>query len=153
MTIKANQPGLLAAAQHALSGPATDFVDYTEQTRGHGRTEEALLDLLRQLVEDQNLTVVAVLHDLKLAAAYSDTLVVLDHGRVAAASRSQDVLTDALLQKVSASAPIAASIPRPATFTSPCICEQRHRLCRTRDQGGASWRTLVRPCDAGRIGV
>lgn len=43
MTIKANQPSLLAAAQHALSGPGTDFAEYTEHSRGHGRTEERIL--------------------------------------------------------------------------------------------------------------
>lgn len=43
MTIKANQPGLLAAAHHALSGPAAEFAEYTERSRGHGRTEERIL--------------------------------------------------------------------------------------------------------------
>lgn len=43
MTIKANQPRLLAAAQHALSGPAAGFAQYTEHARGHGRTEERIL--------------------------------------------------------------------------------------------------------------
>ena len=43
MTIKANQPRLLAAAQQALSGPGTDFVEHTEDDRGHGRTEERIL--------------------------------------------------------------------------------------------------------------
>lgn len=43
MTIKANQPGLLTAAQQALSGPAADFTEYTEHARGHGRTEERIL--------------------------------------------------------------------------------------------------------------
>lgn len=43
MTIKANQPRLLAAAQQALSGPAADFVEHTEDDRGHGRTEERIL--------------------------------------------------------------------------------------------------------------
>lgn len=40
MTIKANQPKLLAAAQRALTGPATEFAEYTEHDRGHGRTEQ-----------------------------------------------------------------------------------------------------------------
>jgi predicted transposase YbfD/YdcC len=40
MTIKANQPGLLAAAQHALSGPAAGVA---EHARGHGRTEQRIL--------------------------------------------------------------------------------------------------------------
>ena len=43
MTIKANQPNLLTAAQQALSGPAADFAEYTEPSRGHGRTEERIL--------------------------------------------------------------------------------------------------------------
>lgn len=43
MTIKANQPSLLATTQHALSGPATDFAEDTEHSRGHGRTEERIL--------------------------------------------------------------------------------------------------------------
>jgi len=43
MTIKANQPGLLATAQHAPSGPAAEFTEYTEQSRGHGRTEERIV--------------------------------------------------------------------------------------------------------------
>ena len=53
MTIKANQPRLLAAAQQALSGPAADFVEHTEDDRGHGRTEERILrttPALRRLV-------------------------------------------------------------------------------------------------------
>jgi hypothetical protein len=37
-----DQPRLLAAAQQALSGPATDFVEHTENDRGHGRTEERI---------------------------------------------------------------------------------------------------------------
>jgi predicted transposase YbfD/YdcC len=43
MTIKENQPTLLAAAQRMLSGPGTEFDQYTETGRGHGRTEERVL--------------------------------------------------------------------------------------------------------------
>lgn len=43
MTIKANQPRLLAAAQRALSGPATGFTECREDARGHGRTEQRIL--------------------------------------------------------------------------------------------------------------
>ena len=43
MTIKANQPRLLAAAQQALSGPAAQFTEHTDQARGHGRTEQRIL--------------------------------------------------------------------------------------------------------------
>jgi hypothetical protein len=41
--VKANQPRLLTAAQQATSGPAAEFVEHTEHTRGHGRTEERIL--------------------------------------------------------------------------------------------------------------
>lgn len=43
MTVKANQPRLLAAAQQATSRPATEYVEHTEHDRGHGRTEERIL--------------------------------------------------------------------------------------------------------------
>lgn len=41
VTIKANQPRLLAAAERALSGPADRFDDHTTHDRGHGCTEPA----------------------------------------------------------------------------------------------------------------
>jgi predicted transposase YbfD/YdcC len=44
MTIKANQPSLLAAAARTLAGAAAGFgVERTEHSRGHGRTEERIL--------------------------------------------------------------------------------------------------------------
>ncbi|HZX04059.1 ABC transporter ATP-binding protein [Kribbella sp.] len=45
-------------------------------------------------------TVVAVLHDLTLAAQYADHLVVMGEGRIAAEGRPADVLTAALLAEV-----------------------------------------------------
>jgi iron complex transport system ATP-binding protein len=45
-------------------------------------------------------TVVAVLHDLTLAAQYADHLVVMGDGRIAAQGRPVDVLTAALLDEV-----------------------------------------------------
>ncbi|MGH3916200.1 MAG: ABC transporter ATP-binding protein [Pseudonocardiaceae bacterium] len=62
--------------------------------------QRALLDLLRQIVEEQRLTVVAVLHDLNLAAAYTDHVIVMDHGTVAAAGPPEDVLTEQVIQRV-----------------------------------------------------
>jgi iron complex transport system ATP-binding protein len=45
-------------------------------------------------------TVVAVLHDLTLAAQYADHLVVMGGGRIAAQGRPVDVLTEELLDEV-----------------------------------------------------
>lgn len=43
MTIKENQPTLLAAAARALSGPSAEFAEHTEPSQGHGRTEQRIL--------------------------------------------------------------------------------------------------------------
>ncbi|WP_110208051.1 ABC transporter ATP-binding protein [Nocardioides daejeonensis] len=63
------------------------------------------LDLRHQLdfltrVRDSGITTVAALHDLELAAAYCDDLVVLDEGRVVAAGPVGEVLTDRLVADV-----------------------------------------------------
>jgi iron complex transport system ATP-binding protein len=55
-----------------------------------------LLDLVRRL----GLTVVTALHDLNLALAYCDDLVLLRAGRVLAAGRGEDVLTEDAVRRV-----------------------------------------------------
>jgi len=55
--------------------------------------------LLRGLVDD-GLTVLLVVHDLALAAAIADTVVVVSEGRTVAAGRPGAVLTPALLRRV-----------------------------------------------------
>jgi len=59
----------------------------------------AFLNLVRELVEAGR-TVVAVFHDIALAARYADRLLVLDAGRLAAAGPPTAVLTPALLASV-----------------------------------------------------
>jgi iron complex transport system ATP-binding protein len=70
----------------------TSFLDIKHQ--------HAIYGLLRRLVGERNLTVLCVSHDLNLAAAYADDLVLLDHGRVAAAGRPADVLRREVLSPV-----------------------------------------------------
>lgn len=53
----------------------------------------SILDLIARLNRQTGLTVIAVFHDLNLAAEYCQRLLVLDHGRVAALGTPQDVLT------------------------------------------------------------
>ncbi|WP_316311609.1 ABC transporter ATP-binding protein, partial [Clavibacter michiganensis] len=57
-----------------------------------------VLRLVRRLNREQGSTVVMVLHDLSLAARYSDRLVVLHDGGVVADGTPHDVLTPEVLE-------------------------------------------------------
>ncbi len=59
-----------------------------------------ILDTARRLVTEEGRTVVAVLHDCNLAAAFCDRLLVLDRGRLAAYGPPAEVLTPALFARV-----------------------------------------------------
>lgn len=63
------------------------------------RHQETLLKRVRQLKE-QHACVIAVLHDLNLAAAYADRIVVLADGQVTADGPPQEVLTAELISEV-----------------------------------------------------
>jgi iron complex transport system ATP-binding protein len=60
----------------------------------------ALLSSIRRLQAQRRLTVVAVLHDLNLAAAFAPRVVVLHDGRVAADGNVADTLTPVLIERV-----------------------------------------------------
>ncbi|MCS6803183.1 MAG: ATP-binding cassette domain-containing protein [Chloroflexota bacterium] len=60
------------------------------------RQEIQILDLVRQLADD-GLTVVAAIHDLRLAARYADRLVVLRRGEVIADAPPREALTPEVL--------------------------------------------------------
>ncbi len=59
-----------------------------------------LLSLVRGLAESEGKAVLAVMHDLTLAAALCDRMVVLHRGQVLADGRPEDVLTSSLLKTV-----------------------------------------------------
>lgn len=59
-----------------------------------------ILNLVRDLALRQGVAVLAVFHDLNLAAAYCDRLVALHEGRVVAEGRPEKVVTRALLRDV-----------------------------------------------------
>jgi iron complex transport system ATP-binding protein len=63
----------------------TTFLDLSHQIE--------VLDLMRALNRDTGTTVVAVLHELNLAARYADDLIVMSQGRVLAQGAPGDVLT------------------------------------------------------------
>jgi iron complex transport system ATP-binding protein len=59
-----------------------------------------ILRLVRELRDDRKTTVLASLHDLNLAAAYADRIVLLSKGRIAAAGTPKDVLVESVLRPV-----------------------------------------------------
>ena len=59
-----------------------------------------VLDLLTDLNRQRGTTIIMVLHDLNLAARYSDELVAMRSGTVKRAGSSHDVITDATLREV-----------------------------------------------------
>ena len=61
-----------------------------------GRQQD-VLELVGELRRDRSLTVVGALHDLTLAGQYADELLLLDHGRAAAAGPPGTVLCEPLL--------------------------------------------------------
>lgn len=59
-----------------------------------------LLGLMRRLVDERGMTVVAVLHDINQAARFADELVLLRAGRIAARGAVEAVLTPELVARV-----------------------------------------------------
>lgn len=70
----------------------TTFLDVAHQIE--------VLDLLTDLNRDRGTTIVMVLHDLNLAARYSDELVALRNGQIYATGPPSDVVTPALVRDV-----------------------------------------------------
>ncbi|MGP9695354.1 ABC transporter ATP-binding protein [Brachybacterium sp. AOP25-B2-12] len=70
----------------------TTFLDVSHQVE--------VLDLLTDLNRSRGITVVMVLHDLNLAARYSDHLVMIEGGTVRAAGAPSEVLTASRVEEV-----------------------------------------------------
>jgi iron complex transport system ATP-binding protein len=77
--------------QTLLLDEPTTFLDLKHQV--------AIYRLLRDL-SHQGLLVIAVTHDLNLAASFTDRVVVLDAGRVAADAAPAEVLTPETIRRV-----------------------------------------------------
>jgi iron complex transport system ATP-binding protein len=60
----------------------------------------AVLETIRRLREQRGIAVVAVLHDLSLAAAIAPRVAVLDGGRLVADGAPDEVLTTELIRRV-----------------------------------------------------
>jgi iron complex transport system ATP-binding protein len=71
----------------------------------------SILNLIRSLNRQTRMTVVAVFHDLNLAAEYCDRLILLDRGRVVAAGTPVDVLTTEMMRNVFAAEVVVGRNP------------------------------------------
>ncbi|GAA0426996.1 iron ABC transporter ATPase [Acrocarpospora corrugata] len=95
------------------------------------------LDIL-ELVRDLDVTVVAALHSLDLAATYADTVAVLKEGRLVAHGPAADVLTPTTIGEVfQVEATVHGVGGRPGFVLKPrCLCPGRpcHWSCRTRPE-------------------
>ena len=83
---------LAQSPQVLLCDEPTAHLDIRHQIR--------VMDLLWQRTRQTGLTVVTVLHDLNLAAAYCDRLLLLDGGRPVAQGPVEEVLTYAHVKQV-----------------------------------------------------
>ncbi|GAA2541901.1 ABC transporter ATP-binding protein [Microbacterium mitrae] len=70
----------------------TTFLDVAHQVD--------VLDLLTDLCRERGTTIVMVLHDLNLAARYSDVLIAMKDGQIVANGTSAEVLTSATVERV-----------------------------------------------------
>ena len=52
-----------------------------------------VMEILKSLVRSQDLTAIVAIHDLNMAARYSDTIVMMKDGKIFAVGRPEDVLT------------------------------------------------------------
>jgi iron complex transport system ATP-binding protein len=59
-----------------------------------------ILDLIKRLNKEEQMVVIAVFHDLNIASQYCDRLILLHKGRIFAAGRAGDVLTQENIEKV-----------------------------------------------------
>ena len=59
-----------------------------------------MMDLIRRLNKEEGITIIAVLHDINLAARYSDRIALLSEGRLEAIGPPEEVLTQETIQSV-----------------------------------------------------
>jgi len=93
----------------------TSFLDMAAQVE--------LLDLARQLNQEQGHSVLMILHDLNMAARYADIVVAMKDGRVVATGTPTEVFTPELLREVFA---IEATVQVDPIAGSVMIMPERH---------------------------
>lgn len=59
-----------------------------------------IMKQIKRLNEEKNITIIAVLHDINLAAAYSDKIILMKEGKVHSAGISEEILTERNIKEV-----------------------------------------------------
>ena len=86
---------------HRLAGASRDVLLLDEPTTHLDISHQVeILELVKRLNREQGVTVIAAMHDLNLAAAWADDLVLMSAGRVAAAGSPAEVLRPEVLSPV-----------------------------------------------------
>ncbi len=108
----------------------------------------ASLDLAHQIglmeaarrIADRGVAVLAILHDLNLAASFADEIVALHDGRLAARGRPSEVITEALVERVFAVSPRGAGETRApgVPVIAPQFFSPRGDLTRSRAPHGTT---------------
>ncbi len=84
--------------------------------------QKGLLDLMKKMAIEQQLTVISIFHDLNLASLYCDRLLLLENGRIKATDIPDEVLRQEQIQRVyhtTIEKHPHPSIPRPQMFIVP----------------------------------
>lgn len=93
----AQQPKLL------LLDEPTTYLDIGYQVQ--------MMDYIKEWKREEHLTVIAVLHDLNLAAQYCDRLMVLDHGKVVQIGKPKDIIQESIIEQVYHTKPVVLTHP------------------------------------------
>lgn len=92
-----------------------------------------VMELIKRLNKELNLTVIMVLHDLGQAAKYSDKLVVLKKGKTIAIGSPRDILTEKLVREVyNVETCIRTDVITNELIIYPigiCKCEKKKKEC------------------------
>lgn len=91
-TLSAGERQRVLIAKALAQEPALLFLDEPTSHLDIGH-QVKILDLLKRLNQEKNLTIVIVLHDLNLASEYCNRILLLDRGRVFKEGTPEEVLT------------------------------------------------------------
>ena len=91
---------VLAQVWHPLADGRTRHLLLDEPTAALDLSHQGLILSCARKFAAEGCAVLAILHDLNLAAAFADRILVMHEAKIAAEGRPADVLTEALIRKV-----------------------------------------------------